>query len=157
MASPTTHAREATVDQLMTRKVVTLDSQQSVPLAGELMRLHRIRHIPVVRDKQLVGLVTHRDLLEAQISALTGLSQDYRSEAQLSIPVSKIMRTQLWTVTPETPALEAGQIMIDHAFGCLPVVRDGQLVGILTEADFLRLLLTIFAEHRQSHASTSPG
>lgn len=145
--------REMLVKDLMTRSVVTLQREQSLPLAQELMRLRRIRHLPVVdADNRLVGLVTHRDLLGAQVSALSQLAEPDRAELQLVIPVAKIMRTNTWTVSPETPALEAARIMLDHGFGCLPVVRQQHLVGIITEADFLDLLLQVFERHREQGA-----
>lgn len=146
--------REMLVKDLMTQNVITLQREQSIPLAQELMRLRRIRHLPVVDEAgTLVGLVTHRDLLAAQVSALSQLTQRDREELQLFIPVAKIMRVNTWTVTPETPALEAARIMLDHGFGCLPVVRQQRLVGIVTEADFLDLLLDVFERHRQRNGN----
>lgn len=116
------------VSELMTRSVLTLNPTQSVPLAEALMALHRIRHIPVVDDSgALVGLVTHRDLLRAQIHALAA-------------PVGRIMQTNVWTIGSSCLALSALRIMRDHRIGCLPVIDEGRLVGILTEADLLVLV-----------------
>lgn len=140
---------EVKVKHLMTRDVVTLDKEQSLPLAEELMRLNRIRHLPVVDGDKLVGIVTHRDILSAQISALSDMNAEDRSELQLSVPVAKIMRTNTWSVTPDTPALEAAQIMLDHSFGCLPVVEHGHLLGIITEADFLSMAIDVLERDRQ--------
>jgi len=132
---------ELRVADLMTRSVCTLTPFQSLPLAEALMGLERIRHVPVVDDAGgLVGLVTHRDLLAAKLSALTPLSNDERSTLELLVPVSKIMRTEVWTVAPGTLAVVAARIMRDHKFGCLPVVSEGKLVGILSEADLLTLV-----------------
>ena len=75
----TTHARELRVADLMTRRVFTLTPQQSLPLAESMMGLLHVRHIPVVDDAgHVVGIVTHRDLLEAKISSLAPLSDDER-------------------------------------------------------------------------------
>jgi CBS domain-containing membrane protein len=90
---------------------------------------------------QLVGLVTHRDVMAAKISSLSPLSEDEKASLQEGIPVDRIMRTNVWSVSPETPALAAARLLRDHAFGCLPVVEGRVLVGIVTEADFLALLI----------------
>lgn len=146
-------AHEVRVSALMSRELITLEREQSLPLAKELMRLKRVRHLPVVdHEGRLVGLVTHRDLLEAQVSALASLSDSDREELQLAVPVSRIMREQVWTVTPDTYALEAARIMRDHRYGCLPVVDDERLVGILTEADFLDLTLAVLDRDRARKA-----
>ena len=85
-------AHELRVSDLMTRAVYKLTAVQSLPLAESLMDLKRIRHVPVVDDTgALVGLLTHRDLLAAKISALIPLSSDERTTLELSVPVSKVM------------------------------------------------------------------
>jgi CBS domain-containing protein len=134
-------ARDLRVANLMTRAVFTLEPEQSLPLAESMMQLHHIRHLPVVDTKRaVVGLVTHRDLLRASISALAPLTAEERSSLQLSVPVGRIMQTNVWTVSSDTLAVNAARIMRDHRIGCLPVVDEGRLVGILTEADLLFLL-----------------
>ena len=101
-------SRELRVADLMTRSVCTLSPTQSLPLAEALMGLQRIRHIPVVDDAgRLVGLVTHRDLLAARISALSPLSNDERSTLELAVPVSKIMRRTIPTPSPRVTRLSA--------------------------------------------------
>ncbi len=137
------HAQELRVSHLMTRAVFTLGPSQSLPLAESLMELRHVRHVPVVDDAgTLVGLVTHRDLLRAKISALAPLTEDERSTLQLAVPVSRVMQTKVWTIGSSALALAAAKIMRDHRIGCLPVVDDGRLVGILTEADLLALVTT---------------
>ncbi len=134
--------REVLVGDLMTaEELVVLHRSESLPSAAELMKLARIRHLPVVDDrKRLVGLVTHRDVLAAQVGGAAQLDDDARGELQLGVPVARIMRRQVWTVRPEQPALDAARLLHDLEFGCVPVV-DGErtLVGIVTEADFLEL------------------
>ena len=134
--------REVLVSDLMTaEELVTLHRSESLPSAAELMKLARIRHLPVVDDHhRLVGLVTHRDVLAAQVGATSPLDDHERSELQLGVRVERIMRRQVWTVRPEQPALDAARLLHDLDFGCVPVV-DGErkLVGLVTEADFLGL------------------
>jgi CBS domain-containing membrane protein len=143
-------ARDLRVAQVMTRKVLSLAPEQSLPLAESIMEMHHIRHLPVVaEDGSLVGLVTHRDILRASISALAPLTRDERTSLELSIPASRIMQTNVWTVSSDTLAWNAARIMRDHRIGCLPVVDEKRLVGIVTEADLLVLLDAQLAPHDQ--------
>lgn len=134
-------------EHIMTSKLVTLFREQTLPLADELMKLKNIRHIPVVDEAgHLVGLVTHRDILRARISNLSGLDDDEIAARQTEIVVADIMNVDIWTVAPNTLASTAGKVLLDHRFGCLPVVDDNRLlVGILTEADFLRFAIKALA------------
>lgn len=144
---------EIRVADIMTTPVFSMSPTQSLPLAESLMKLERIRHIPVVEDGHLVGLVTHRDLLGASLSKLTPLSKDERTELELKVPVSHVMKREIWTIEPQALAVSAARVMRDHRFGCLPVVdeearNDGsnrgpirRLVGIVTEADLLDIVI----------------
>jgi len=130
------------VRDLMTTKLVTLFAEQAMPLAEEIMRFRHIRHLPVVEPSgNLVGLVSHRDILAANTSSLVGLTDEQRRARQGSVLVKDIMTKDMWTVTPQTYAEVAAQTLLDHAYGCLPVVEDGKLVGILTERDFLKVAI----------------
>jgi CBS-domain-containing membrane protein len=121
-----------TVSELMTRELVTLKETQNLAIADELLRLNRIRHLPVVRQGKLVGLITHRDLLKA-----TGLKCP--DPAKQPLWAADMMNRDVRTVGPDTPLREAVSIMLKNKFGCLPVVtEDGSLAGILTEADLVR-------------------
>ena len=123
-----------TVGELMTRSnLVTLTETQNLAQAEELLRLHRIHHLPVVRDGKLVGLITHRDLLKAAAQRSAGTPTN----------ASDVMVREVRTVHPNTPTREAMKLMLDHKYGCLPVVgANGELVGILTKADIVR-----YAQH----------
>ena len=138
----TSTARELLVRDIMSAPVLSLTVTQSLPVAEELMRQKHVRHIPVVDDVgKLVGLITHRDVMAAKISTLAPLSEAEKATLQEGVPVGTFMRPNVWSVTPETPAGGAARMLRDHAFGCLPVVDGGVLVGIVTEADFLSLLI----------------
>ena len=131
--------RPVLVKDLMSAPVVSLFAEQTLPLAEDIMRFKHLRHLPVVdEDRHVVGLVSHRDILRAQISSLTGLSPAQRRARQDEVRVRDIMTSEVWTVTPETLASVAGRTLLDHRFGCLPVVEGEFLVGIVTERDFLR-------------------
>lgn len=129
------------VKDLMSSPVVSLDAAQPLPVVEDIMTFRHVRHLPVIDAiGKIVGIVTHRDLLRAQISSLVGLTSDERRERQADVPASSIMTANVWTVRPDMPAVIAARLLHDHQFGCLPVVDEGgHLVGMLTERDFLRL------------------
>jgi CBS domain-containing protein len=128
------------VGELMTRELVTLKETQNLAIADELLRLNRIRHLPVVREGKLVGLVTHRDLLKA-----TGLKCP--DPAKHPLWAADIMSRDVRTVRPDMSLRDAVKLMLDNKFGCLPVVsEDGKLQGILTEADLVRYAQQLITE-----------
>ncbi|MCB0272023.1 MAG: CBS domain-containing protein [Bdellovibrionales bacterium] len=129
------------VRDIMTRDVFTLQDSDRLDLANNLMNMEMVRHIPVVDHNQnLVGLVTHRDLLKASVSVFSDLDADEREEFYHHIPIQSIMIKNVLTTTAETTIAEAAQIMDENKIGCLPVMRGQKLVGIITEADFLHLI-----------------
>lgn len=129
----------------MSSPVVTVERTASLPGADAVMRDERIRHLPVVDDqRRLVGLVTHRDVLSASVGGQTPLTETERGELQLSVPVDRMMRRQVWTVRPGQSALDAARLLYDLQFGCAPVVDDERVVvGIVTEADFLGMAIEL--------------
>jgi len=127
------------VADLMSRQVTAASPQDTLADAYLIMRVKRIRHLPVVDERaQLLGLVTHRDLLAASSSTLVVPSEEDRIELLARAQLFTVMETHLATAAPGEHAAEAGRRMIRHKIGCLPVVEDGRLVGIVTEEDFLR-------------------
>jgi len=135
------------VRDLMSTDLITLSAEETLDLAEEVMQLARIRHLPVTSGGRLVGLVTHRDLLKASVSALAGLSETEQDELLRGIRVSEIMNREVETIGPNAQLSDAALALLEHKWGCLPVVEDDEhLVGILTEADFLRLMVRILVE-----------
>lgn len=132
------------VKDLMTTPVFSLKETDSLQSARALMDLQRIRHIPIVTvDNIFTGLLTHRDILAATISQLAEMDPETQKEIDAGIPIREIMRTDIRTVDEESSLKLAAQTLLNHKYGCLPVVHDGQLMGILTEADFLRLTINL--------------
>lgn len=127
-----------TVEQFMARDLFTVRPNDVLDLAASLMQWKRIRHVPVEDDGgSLVGIVTHRDLLR--------LFADGVEEAR-EIVVSEVMKTDLITISPETSSLEALKIMREKNIGCLPVIKDGKLAGLITAHDFLTVSTRLFEE-----------
>ncbi|HEY8430702.1 MAG TPA: CBS domain-containing protein [Sandaracinaceae bacterium] len=124
------------VSQYMTTDIFTVQPDDAVELVADLMGWERIRHVPVEDGKgHLVGLVSYRAVLRH----FNDLQKRSSKEEPVSKSVSDIMRRDVITVTPDTPTLEAIRLMRRYRIGCLPVVQDGQLVAIVTEADFMTI------------------
>ena len=123
------------VGDLMTPQPTTVPPDTPVSEAWRTMTERRFRHMPVVKDGgRLVGIVTQRDLLVA--ARVSG----QRSDLDDDCPVSELMNREVDTVRPECCAAEAARHMLRTKRSCLPVVDEtGTLVGILTEADYMRL------------------
>lgn len=122
-----------TVRDLMSRTVVTLAEDENLAVGDDLLKRHHIRHLPVVRDGKLVGLVSHRDLIRA-------LARQAGSRTHNPIWARDVMTRDVETLSPESSVREAVDKLLDRKFGCLPVVEDdGRLVGIITETDLVRL------------------
>lgn len=132
------------VKDLMTSPVFSLKDNDTLYSARALMDLQRIRHIPIVTvDNVFSGLLTHRDILAATISQLAELDPETQKEIDSGIPIREIMRSDVTSVAEDTLLKKAAQILLNNKYGCLPVVNKGELTGILTEADFLRLTINL--------------
>jgi CBS domain-containing membrane protein len=135
------------VKDLMSKDVFVLYVDDNLLLAEEMMHWKRIRHVPVVdRQHNLKGLVTHRDILGASFSTIARLSGSETQEIQTYILLQDIMRTSVFTIGPEADIKDAACLMLREKIGCVLVAEDEQLVGILTEADFLRYVMQIDVE-----------
>jgi acetoin utilization protein AcuB len=126
------------VEDVMSREVVTLKPEQTLRDAIELLRRKRIRHLPVVSGKALLGIVTDRDVKRATPSVLT-VSKDEYDNALRDIKVAQVMTREPITVPRRSPLKHAVQIFLKSRVGALPVVDNGRLVGILTEVDVMRV------------------
>jgi CBS domain-containing membrane protein len=105
---------ELLVKDLMTRDVVTLYENEDLLLAEHVMRLARIRHLPVVRGHALVGLVTHRDLLRASVSSLAGMSPLQDASVKRAIEIPEVMQKDVTTIGPREPARRAARLMLER-------------------------------------------
>ena len=130
-----------TVGQFMSTDLFTVRPDDLIDLAASVMDWRHVRHVPVEDSEgRLVGLITHRSLLRLMIKGSRGSEGD-------PITVREIMVLDPLTVSPSTTSLDAIQIMREHKIGCLPVVEDGQLVGIVTSYDFLAASARLFEQH----------
>ncbi len=119
------------IEQFMTTDLITTHADEAVELVANLMKWKKIRHIPVEdNEHRLIGVVSAGSLVRLLAERATELGKG-------PIAVREIMATDIVTVTPETPTPEAIRLMRKHGVGCLPVLKDGRLVGIVTEHDFM--------------------
>ena len=130
-----------TVEQFMTHDLFTVRPEDVVDLAAGLMEWRHIRHVPVENENgEIVGLVSHRDLLRLFTREVA------RDHVNDPLIVRDIMKTDLITIKPETDTLEALYLMRSRGIGCLPVCKNGKLVGILTAHDFLTVSTRLLEE-----------
>jgi CBS domain-containing membrane protein len=132
------------VRELMSTDLVTLTEDETLAHAQRCMARGRIRHLPVIRGSKLVGLLTHRDLLAASFSIFAEVDHNEQRRIFVTVPVVEAMHRDVVSVAPDLSVKEAARILLKNKYGCLPVVEDnGDLVGILTEADFLQLTVRL--------------
>lgn len=121
------------VEEFMSTDLFTVQRDDLVELVAEIMDWRRIRYMPVENNKgELIGLVSSRILLRH-------FAQMHGAEQQTLTCVKDVMIEKPITVTPESTILEAMNKMREHRIGCLPVVKGKDLVGIITEMDFMRI------------------
>ena len=124
----------------MTAKPITVDPETPMLEARQRMVTERIRHLVVVDDARVVGIVTDRDIRLNLPSPATSLSVWEINFLLAKLTVGGVMSLPVIVVEPDRPLAEAARIMLDHKIGALPVVEDGRLVGIVTESDFVRAM-----------------
>jgi acetoin utilization protein AcuB len=128
------------VENVMTREVVTLEPENSLRDAVNEVQRNRIRHIPIVEGKRLVGMVTDRDIKRATPSVHGGATQDDFNRTLDELKLSQVMTRDPLYVRPSTSLKDALALLIDRRYGALPVVDGDELVGIISDIDLLRIL-----------------
>ena len=128
----------------MSRYPITVTAAVPIDEALKVMRENKVRRLPVVdRDGRLVGIVSEMDLLYASPSPATSLSVYEIHYLMARITVQDVMTKEVISIEEDTPLEEAARIMVDNKIGGLPVVRDGTLVGIITETDLFKIFLEL--------------
>lgn len=132
------------LEMIMTTDLLTVSPSDPIGKAREIMQKHRIRHLPVVDDRgQLVGLVTQTDLFAAMDSFL----RDKEDRVPIrQFPVEDIMVTEIATVEETASLRQAAMFIEQHRIGCLPVLRDDRLVGIITDTDFVGVAINLLEQ-----------
>src|SRR5215469_3952946 len=131
---------ELRVRDVMIAEVTTLQRNDKLTLADDVMRLGRIRHLPVLDENgQLAGILTQRDLFRGALAKALGYGERAQRQLMDTLVVKEVMTSEVITTTPDTPLAEAAHVLVERKIGCLPVVEAGRLVGIITEGDFVAL------------------
>jgi len=129
------------VKERMKRDPVTAKKDDSFRYALKLIRKEGIRHLPVVENKKVVGIVTDRDLRQAAPSPATTLEVHELNFLLERLKIEAIMTKKVITIGQDADLLDAAKLLLTHKIGCLPVVDQDELVGIITEGDLLRALV----------------
>ncbi len=134
----------------MTKNPITVKPDLPVAEAMEWMRRENVRHFPVVdKEGKLVGIVARDDLLYASPSPVTSLSMWEITYLMSQVTVEEAMTKEVITTAEDTPLEEVARLMFDNKIGSLPVMRDGMLVGIITESDLFDAFLELFGGHEK--------
>lgn len=137
------------VKDRMSAHPLTVSPNDTVPDVHRYMEEQHVRHMPVVRDGKMLGLVSEDDLLKAQPSAATSLSIWEIHSLLSKLKVKDVMVTKIITTTEDTPIEDAAQLLLENKIGCLPVLRGERLVGIITETDLFATFMELFAARQR--------
>jgi acetoin utilization protein AcuB len=137
------------VSEWMTRKVFTVKPDDSVSDVVKMIQEKHVKHVPVVEQEKLRGIVSDRDIKDYCPSRATSLDMYELHYLLAKTKVREVMKTKVFTTGPDIPIEEAALVLYDKNIGCLPVVDSGKLVGILSDKDIFRALIDITgARHR---------
>jgi acetoin utilization protein AcuB len=129
------------VGERMSHPIISIAPDMPVHDALDMFKRERIRRAPVIKDGKLAGIVSDKDLINASPSMATSLSVWEMNYLLSKVTVKDVMTKKVLTVDEETPIEEAARIMADNKIGGLPVMRDGHVVGIITETDLFKIFL----------------
>lgn len=129
------------VRDVMTRNVRTIDRNDRLSVADELMKRGRFRHVVVLDEAgNVAGVISRRDIFHGALAWSLGQGKTAHEKSLASFPVKQVMTTEVLTIHPDAELREAAALMTEKKIGCLPVVEGKKLVGIITEGDFLAIL-----------------
>ncbi len=123
----------------MSTDVFTLERNDKLSIADDVMKQKRIRHIPILdSDGQLSGIITQRDLFRGILLRSLGFGSRAEEKMLESYSVKDAMKEDVISTTPDTPIADAARLMLSNKIGCLPVLDGERLVGLISEADFVK-------------------
>jgi acetoin utilization protein AcuB len=150
------------VRERMSYPVVSVSPDMPINEALNLMKKEHIRRTPVMKEGKLVGIVATEDLLNASPSPATSLSIWEMNYLLSKITIKDVMTKDVMTVADDTPIEEAARIMADNKIGGLPVIREGKVVGMITETDLFKVFLELMGARESGlrvtvHVKNEPG
>lgn len=132
------------VSEIMSKEVIALTRSDDLDRAEMLFKRHNIRHIPVVSEETIIGMLSYSDLLRISFADATNDERDVDSVVYNMFTIEQVMTKNLVSVSSRTTIKEVAQILADKEFHALPVVDDSTLVGIVTTTDLIKYLLEQF-------------
>lgn len=132
---------DVTVRDIMARNPATLARNDTLDIADDVMSLGRIRHMPIVDEGSVVGIISQRDLFRSALVKALGYGSKTYKVLTKTIKLKEIMTVNVITISPDATVKEAARVMMEKKIGCLPVLEGENLVGIVTETDILRYVV----------------
>jgi len=129
------------VRDIMARNPATLARNDTLDIADDVMSLGRIRHMPIVDEGSVVGIISQRDLFRSALVKALGYGSKTYKVLTKTIKLKEIMTVNVITISPDATVKEAARVMMEKKIGCLPVLEGENLVGIVTETDILRYVV----------------
>ena len=131
-------AAERSVSSVMKSEFASVGPKDRLDLVDDVMKLGQVRHMPVLDDGRLVGVLSHRDLVGASLTRALDFELTQRRAFMRAVEVSEVMRRDPITVGPDDSLRDAAELVLEHKIGCLLVVDpEGSVLGLLTETDLL--------------------
>jgi CBS domain-containing protein len=128
------------VRDVMSKDVATLELNDKLRIGDDVMKLGRIRHMPVLDDDQeIIGILSQRDLFRGALARCIGYGEHAQQKLLDQLVVKEIMSKDVVTVNPFAPLQQASRLMLERKIGCVVVAEESRLVGILTESDFIKM------------------
>lgn len=135
--------RKAPISMIMTENVITLKKTDSLEAAEQLFKKHKIRHIPVVNDKVIMGMLSYTDLLRLSFADITNDDNPVDVMVYNMFTIDQVMKRNIVTVSSSNSIKEVAEILASKEFHALPVVDNNSLIGIVTTTDMIKYLLNI--------------
>lgn len=130
------------VSQIMTKNILRLSLSDNLSTAETLMKKNHIRHLPVVDDQRIIGMVSLNDLLRISFAdAVDADGEDIETTVYNMFTVEQVMTKKVECITSDTTVKEAAEIFLQHEFHALPVVDNDCLTGIITTTDVIRFFV----------------
>jgi acetoin utilization protein AcuB len=139
------------VSDWMTKKVFTIGPDDYLSDAITLMKEKKVKHLPVLKDGKLKGILSDRDIKESSPSKATTLDIYELHYVLANTKINEVMQVKVISTAPDTPVEEAAMIMLDHNIGCLPVIDADSLCGIISDRDIYRVLVDITGVRHGGH------
>ena len=133
------------ISTIMTKTIIGLTREDDLKRAEMLFNRHRVKHIPVVEGECIIGMISYTDLMRISIpKAITDNNYSLDSEVPNNFTIEQVMEKNVVTVTPETSIKDVTTILASKGFHCIPIEKDGILLGIITTRDLLNYFLKQF-------------